>query len=323
MNRERRSLSWVVVIVLVIVVGWAIQEPVVQDFWKGLGYRPDEKVSQMEEDLELTGTGRRIFAATQPVIEGSTEFNEHCQSHNVDVTLLGCYTEGRIYVYEVTVEELKSSNMVTTAHELLHAVWERMSAWEKTEVEGWLDTVYQERKEWFDEELETYANEDRTEEIYTRAATKLKDLPEGLEKHYAKFFQNRGKIVEAYVAYETPFEELQKELEQLMAEIVRVKTEVERERQEYLNGVDNLDAKISQFNSCANTAGCFTSESEFERRRNALLSERNALEAARESLNQKITENNQRIEQYRERQKALGRLNDAMNSNIELIEAIE
>lgn len=323
MNKERRTWGWVLVIVLVIAVGWAIREPAVQDFWKGLSYHPDEKVAQMEADLQLTGTGRRIFAATRPVIEGSSEFNEHCQSHNVDVTLLGCYTEGRVYVYEVTEDELRSSNIVTTAHELLHAVWERMGAWERSEVEKWLEMLYQEKKEWFDEELKSYGDDERLEEVYTRAATKLADLPEQLEQHYAKFFENRGKIVEAYRTYEAPFLRLQAELDQLLAEIMKVKAEVEEERKTYLTGVERLDGQIDEFNRCANTAGCFTSESEFSRRRQSLLSERTALESMRERLNGKITENNGRIEQYRMRQQTLGRLNDAMNSNIELVEVVE
>ena len=96
------------------------------------------------------------------------------------------------------------------------------------------------------------------------------------------------------------------------------KAEVEEERKTYLAGVERLDGQIDEFNRCANTAGCFTSESEFSRRRQSLLSERTALESMRERLNGKITENNGRIEQYRMRQQTLGRLNDAMNSNIEL-----
>lgn len=51
-----------------------------------------------------------------------------------------------------------------------------------------------------------------------------------------------------------------------------------------------------------------------------MVAETGALDGLREELNKEIEENNRRIDQYRELQAGLGRLNDAVNSNIELIE---
>lgn len=308
---------WIAIVVVVIISGWVMRQPMVWDFWMGLGYEPSAQAEEIRDDLELTDKGKRIFAATRPEIEASGDFNEHCDSHDADVSLLGCYTEGKIYVYEITTEQLVAANKVTMAHELLHAVWERMGKWERTEVEGMLEEVYVQEQEWFDEELEPYAEEERLEEIYTRAATKLMNLPEELEEHYTKIFRNRKKIVEFYQEYEAPFVKLREEIEELEEKIEEVKLEIEQGKAEYLAEMEGLDARIDQFNTCADTAGCFSSQAEFTRRRNALVTEREGLEKMREELNTKITENNQRIIEYREKQTALGVLGDAMNSNIE------
>lgn len=300
-----------------------LQQTWIFDWYKGLSYEPSDRVAQIEADLELTAVGRRIFAATHPTVEGSSQFNQHCESHDAEVSLLGCYTDGQIYIYEITLEQLKSANIVTAAHELLHANWERMSTRERQEVSVWLQQVYDEKREWFDDELEVYDNQNYLEEVYARAGTKLADLPSELEAHYAKLFQNRARIVQFYEDYEAPFLNLQTELTNLASEINEANQQIEEERTNYLQKLAQLEAKIEQFNSCAERAGCFTSEKDFNTRRSTLMAERSQLETVRANLNEKIMQNNERIKDYQSRQQALGELNNAMNSNIELIDIIE
>lgn len=174
----------------------------------------------------------------------------------------------------------------------------------------------------FDDELEIYDDADRIEEMYTRAGTKLAELPAELEQHYAKYFRNRAVIVQFYQDYEAPFLVLQLEMEELAEQINVIGEQIEAERKTYMQDLEDLDARIDKFNTCAETAGCFTTEAEFARQRQALLAERTNLENVRADLNAKIAENNQRIQDYRERQLQLGELNDAMNSNIELMETV-
>lgn len=318
-----QKYAWVGVVILCLAIYAILQLPWLMDTLKGWGYEPDANVAAIETDLELTAAGRRIFAATRPTVEGSQEFNEHCDSHDAEISLLGCYTDGRIYIYEIKLAQLAPANKVTAAHELLHAVWERMSERERRQVSEWLDQVYDEQREWFEDELEVYNDEDRREEIYARAGTKLVDLPEELEKHYAEYFQNRAAIVQFYQDYEAPFLALQSEMEELAEQIRVVNEEIEAERETYLQDLEWLDKRIDQFNACAETAGCFDNQAEFTRQRQALLAEQAHLENVRTELNKKIAQNNQRIQDYRERQVELGELNDAMNSNIELMETIK
>lgn len=311
--------QWWLIIVIVLGLVALIDQTMVWDIWQGLSYNPDETVQEIEQDLELTGTGKRVFKATRPVVEGAEEFNKHCGEHTSDVSVLGCYVEGRIYVYEITDEQLALANKVTAAHELLHARWERMSEKEREEVKSWLAEVKEQNAEWLEDELETYGEDEQIEEIYTRAGTKLADLPEGLEKHYAEYFKNRARIVEMYQIYEAPFKKLQAEIERLYTEIEDARVKIEQEKAEYEQDVDALDARIDQFNGCAETVNCFT-QAEFDRQRAGLIAQRDQLEERRTALNQKIDENNARIDDYLKQQEALGGLYNLMDSNIERIE---
>lgn len=314
---------WIGLMVVILAGAWLVEEPFVQDTLSGWGYEPEGITAEIEDDLELTAKGKRIFRATRPIVERTADFNDHCDSHDESTMVLGCYDGEHIYIYEVKQEQLVAANNVTAAHELLHAAWARMKDGEKAQVKTWLDEVYQTHQEWFDQkELASYDEDQRVEEIYTRAGTKLKELPEDLEKHYAQYFQNRGRIVEFYEAYKAPFEKLRAELETLDAKIDQVKVEIDQERASYRAKLEALNARIDRFNGCANTAGCFQSDAEFERQRSALTSAQATLEEERAALNQKINENNARIEEYRTHNKELGDLNDAMNSNVEIEEEV-
>lgn len=144
-----QKYAWVGVAMLCLAVYAVLQSSWLLDTLKGIGYEPDATVAAIEADLELTDTGRRIFAATRPTVEGSEEFNEHCDSHDAEVSLLGCYADGRIYIYEIALAQLAPANKVTAAHELLHAAWERMGASERRQVSEWLQQLYAEQREWF------------------------------------------------------------------------------------------------------------------------------------------------------------------------------
>ncbi len=330
MNKEvkrRRGLSanvaWLLVAMVIAVTMWAVQEPAVQDFWAGLGYEASDEVAQLQDELRLTKTGKRIFAATQPSVEESAGFNEHCRNeYDLDVALLGCYVDGKIYVYRITDEQLIDVNKVTLAHELLHAHWERMSDKEREKVQKLLKEVYKENQSWLEEELETYDEAAKLEEIYTRVGTKMAELPEELEAHYAEIFEERGRIVQFYQNYEAPFVALNAEMESLREQIEAVWREVAVEREEYREAIDELNARIGEFNECAETAGCFNSKREFNQGRASLEAETRNLEKRRDELNQRITKNNERVYQYQEKQKRFGDLNRAINSRVEAMDGV-
>ncbi len=296
-----------------------VQSRPVQDWWRAARYAEPERVAEIRKDLELTDKGERIFLATQPAVEEAESFNEHCNSHRKDVSLLGCYTNDKMYIYQVDHEELKDSNKVTAAHELLHAVWARMNDVEREETEKWLRIIQRQDLDWVEEELSLYNEEERLEELYTRVGTKLREIPDELEEHYREYFTDRMRIVEFYEAYQAPFEKLKKTNEELKAKIDKLGTEIEQNRAEYNQRLENLQVGVQEFNACAETEGCFASLEEFNKRKASLRQEESELNVWREKVNQQIDENNNLVHEYNTNQLALGELNNALNSNMEMI----
>lgn len=316
-GRTRELIAIVVATVLIVAACGILRSTLVQDWWRGWLYEEPENVSILREELELTGKGERIFKASHPMLvsEPST-FNFYCGEHEDDVYLSGCYTQGKIYVYEVAREELKDSNKVTAAHELLHAAWLRMGERERYAVEEMLAEVKATNAEWVEEETKLYYETERLEELYVRAGTKLKELPVELEEHYAKYFKNRQQIVEFYENYQTPFRELQAKGQEIKRELDELQESLKIGRKDYQERVDWLEQEIDEFNQCADTAGCFSSRESFEQERAELASEQASLEALRTELNEQIERNNALINEYKKSQEDLGALNASMNSNM-------
>lgn len=286
-----------------------------RDLAYNITFKESEKVATLRESLELTGQAKWVFAATRPAVEEKDDFNQHCQNDNREIALLGCLSGGKIYVYEVTDTELQDSNKVTLAHELLHAVWARMSNAKKRQIEPLLSEVLAENKGWFETELESYAEENYLEEVWTRAGTKLANLPDKLEQIYAKYFKNRQKIVGFYQNYEKPFLELEAKTNELLADVMKSLTEIESLKAAYLMENDALEAEIESFNQCAMLEGCFSNDSEFNQKRTVLLEKRATLDLKRDEINAKVDENNAKVKQIEEYQMTLGKMSDILNSH--------
>lgn len=319
-NKGWRRAGWFALIlttvISVAVVAAVLNREWLYDFYRGTTYEPSTEMARIRNDLQLTDKGIFLFNAAQPELNESEAFNDHCQSGTeMQVAILGCYTEGNIYVYNVTEKELNGIRELTTAHELLHAVYARMSEQEKLSLQSLLDTVYQKNTATLKEELDTYTEAEKYEELYVRSGTEIADLPEALEDHYAEIFKNQDKIVGFYDSYIAIFREIRAEMESLKAEMESLSVQIDSLTAEYEQRVANLNANITSFNACANVAGCFTSESEFYYQRNTLIAEQEALENTYNTINQLVINYNTLVNQYNEDVTRSEKLNQKINSN--------
>ena len=180
---------------LVLTLLFLLNHTAIIDWFKGLGYHPTPAMSQVKSSLDLTTDGERIWNATRALLASREDFNESCESHDEAVSVLGCYTNDRVYVYNVEDESLPGIRESTSAHEFLHAVWSRLTGLEKSELVPLLESTYKNHPE-MKETVESYPEEERIGELYVRLATQVKDLPEALEVHYAKYFKDQDRVVE-------------------------------------------------------------------------------------------------------------------------------
>ncbi|MBR3263968.1 hypothetical protein IKF94_01905 [Candidatus Saccharibacteria bacterium] len=290
---------------------------VIIDWFAGLSYSATAEVSAIEQSIDLNDSGRLIFRATKPVLSSRDEFNDSCDSHNTDVSVLGCYTKNRIYVYDVDTAELSGVKESTMAHELLHAVWDRLSTSDKDALTNKLLAVYNDEKyhALLSEDLETYAESERIDELHSRIGTEIANLPADLESHYAKYFKDQDRIVSYYDSYITPFRTLSEHLEALSVELESLKATIEQKTSDYYASAESLSAEIDEFNNCANTPNCFATDYAFYVRRNELSAIRDTLEAEYESISSLINQYNNLVKEYNENIVRGRTLESMINSN--------
>ena len=289
----------------------------IEDYIKGLRYQPTTAMAEIQSSLGLTSTGERIFRASYPTLESRDEFNRDCESFDAEVSVLGCYASHKIYVYNIEEPELAGIRESTTAHELLHAVWERLSGIDKNRLVPLLEDVYRTNESSLKDTLDGYAESERLDELYVRAATQIAALPSELETHYATYFTDRAQLVKFYTSYITPFEELSRNIDTLSDELELLRTDIDTRTATYESRSDAFNRAVDEFNRCAETAGCFASDYAFTSRRRELVAEQGALDSLYDELNSLIDSYNTKVDEYNSNVLRSNDLQNVINSNAE------
>ena len=290
----------------------------VHDFIRSLAFNPTPEISAIQEKLQLTETGEALFKATNPSIDGNKDFNEFCQSYDQSVTILGCYAGGDIHVYDIKSEDLNGIIEATVAHEMLHAAWARLSDAEREAISKDLTAVFDANQDKLSI-VTDYAADAKFDELFARVGTEIANIPESLEKVYARYFKDRKGIVALYEQYHIVFDALSAEIEVLSADIDELKKQIEIDTAEYKRRASVFATEVSSFNDCANRAGCF-SQYEFDNRRAELVAERESLDAKYNEILSAVEQCNSKIDQYNNNVLRTNEYSEIINSNIERVE---
>ena len=248
---------------LVAALAWGlINREWIVDYARGVSYQPTSEMSAIRDKLKLTDKGEFLFNATQPVLNGRETFNNICRTAtDTEVAVLGCYTGGNIYIYNIVSDELKGIRELTTAHELLHAVWARMSDDERVALTEPLTRVFEANQDLLGKELDTYDIKEKQEELYVRAGTEVANLPDILEKHYGEVFSDQDLVVDFYNSYIKTFREIETEMDNLKAEMDTLSAEIDSLKVEFeraptwalyyrINAlVDEYNARVEKYNA--------------------------------------------------------------------------
>ena len=309
------GLSLVGVVLVAIAAFVILNFGPLKDQYLAATYQPSAEISQIENELQLTDQGTKLFRASQPSLEDQADFNAHCDSHNAEVSVLGCYANSRIYLYRAQQTELKGVQEATAAHELLHAVWARMSNDEHERVGALLKDYYAQHQEQFGEEMKLYDETQRLDELHSRVGTEGRNLLKELDEHYAQYFQNQKRIVGFYDAYNNRFKGLKHEANQLLIEIKDLENTINNQTIDYKTRTEALSGQIKEFNTCAQTPDCFTSQSAFNAKRNELLTEQKALEELYNQINHETAVYNEKVAAYNANIFHTQTLQNSINSN--------
>lgn len=284
--RRRFGLVALAIVVLAIVLAVADRQGI-YDWVRLHDYTPDAAISQLAADDTMTPYAQRVFYVNHPQLDNKASFAPQCPSGTEQSVVLGCYhpSQDGIWILAVSDSRLKGIEQVTSAHETLHALYGRLSAAKRQQVDTWLINYYHHGltdptiKQQIAEYQKTEPH-DVVNEMHSVFGTEAANLPAALENYYRQYFTDRQALVGDYHYYE-------KALSQRVTEI---------------NHDDSqLQALKAQINSGQN--GLAAAAAALDRRQAALDSERaadpGAYNAAVPSYNAQVAAYNSQLEAVR------------------------
>lgn len=321
-DKKRRILPAVVssLFALLMVAGgiWLFtHRQYVQDLVDVWRYQPSSEVAALGSAITLTPKGEFIFYASHPEINEADDFNANCPQREVNNPILGCYDGRFIYVYNVAEIDLAGIQEVTAAHELLHAVWLRMSTADRERVGQLLTQAYNEMTDTsFRERMAYYERNEPGQlvnELHSIIGTEYATLSPELEAHYAQYMDDRSRVVAYHQQYASVFASLQAQVSTLYTQLTTLGKSIDAERSAYVSQSAQLTTDIESFNTRA-SQGAFSTQAQFYSERSALLQRSATLEAQRQSLNSEIAVYNQTYQEYQNVAGRIQQLNSSINS---------
>ena len=307
-------------IVALVVSGMMFRQEI-SDHIAGMNFDMSQRVSELTTDLELTESGRRIFLATHPTVDGSQHFNEQCADvdHSEQGHVLGCYTSDRIHLYDVTDERVSGVVEITAAHELLHAAFHRLGEGDRSLLAARLRDVYDELAPTHTalrERMSVYehlSDSAFANELHSVLGTEVRDLPEWLEEHYAQWFANRSALIDDFETYLTVFNDLQSQVDALQTEMAALREDVEQRKTTYVEAVEAFNADASAYTARIENDDYRDDPERLRRDADALQQRRAAIDAELAALQSDVD----RYNELRDELEALGELSAELDEHLD------
>ena len=220
-----RAIPLVLALALLAGTIWAVyNQQAIIDRFVVASYQPTQEVNDIVDNIQLTDDGKFYFFAAQPEINNREQFRDNCSNRDKESIILGCYVSPQhIFIFDIDDDRLTGVKEVTSAHEMLHVAYDRLSSSEKQRVNGLLE---EELAKITDEKLQQRLSVyERTEpgekfnELHSIIGTEILSLSPELESYYSKYFINRKAVAEMAVQYERLFRELQQQQDGLGLEL--------------------------------------------------------------------------------------------------------
>lgn len=309
---------WLVALICVVLAGWLfLSRQTIIDTVRYWQYTPSSSIKQLVKNTGMTDAAKFYFYASQPELIQSSSFNAKCERREADSPILGCYNAHQIVIYGVTNAKLNGIEEVTAAHELLHAVFERMSASEIAALTPEIRSAYERVKTpELAERMKYYQKNEPGEdinELHSILGTEFANLGSKLEAHYAKYFSNREKLVAYNQKVQKVFTSLQADAKSIANQIDTLADDINASIKSYNSQTTALSSEITAFNARAKQTDGFKTQAEFRAARAALMAKVSELNAQRSSIEAKIAKYNS----LRSQLEAVAAESDALNRSID------
>lgn len=211
-------------VLILVAAGWVVlNAQYMFDQLRVWQYQPSAAVASIYNRSGLSNKGQFYFYSSSPVVDSAATFDINCQKQEAKSAILGCYSLGRIYIREITNNQLDGIEEVTAAHETLHVIWERMSDSDKKSTGALLEAEYQKLNNPALKERMAYY--DRNEpgehfnELHSILGTEVSDVGGALEAHYGQYFTDRSKVIALHGGYQQVFDSVQTQADTLLVEL--------------------------------------------------------------------------------------------------------
>lgn len=324
--KPKRHISiWIISAVLVLILGFGflLFGQRIADYFAGRDYEPTPELAKVIEKLHLTEDADLVLRAVHPVQQNAEDFNKNCPSGDEEMSTLGCFSPSasQIFIYQIDAEELDGIKESVLAHELLHAIYQRLNNFDRSTVHEALKDYYDAHRDEFEDYLSSYSEKLFYTELHSIVGQRVKgsDLPETLRNHYAKYFKNQDEIAGYYKKYRSVLETLEKNINALHDEVEKIRTGINERRAEYDQKLASYEKLSADFQK-RSSEGAYSSYSEMMRAYDVVKDTYEKLEAERKILNKDIDALNEKINQlndYVDRNRALSK---AMDSHVKVEE---
>lgn len=312
-------------------VGWAVANPrMVSDALTVWRFEPTAEVAGLAQRADFSERGAFLFEASMPELVAAERFDLLCSRDEPGIGVLGCYTfaESRIYLFDITNDELADLEVVVAAHEMLHAAWDRLSLEQQAELVEPLEAAFAALGPEHElvERIAAYEQADprsRIPELYAILGTEISELSPELDAHYSEYFADRQTVVSLWSGVNAIFIALDQQLTELSADLERLSDEIDEEQSKAEREAAELEADITAFNERAERPGGYTSQSAFERDRDALLARQQSLNDDIDATNAKVDDYNALVAEFNELNEQAAALDRDLNIDVELREPTE
>ncbi len=257
MRSRRGAINLILTVCLVavpIVVFWQRQS--IYDWYKLRGYSPAAAIVNLASADTMTDKSRRIFYVNHPQLVGdSSSFRQDC-SVTEQTIVLGCYhpSQQGIFVYDVQDPRLSGIEEVTSAHEMLHAVYDRLSTSDKNNVNKMLNDYYQTglHDQRILDTMDAYKKtepKDVVNEMHSIFGTEIAQLPPALENYYKQYFQKRAAVVAESQKYEGEFTSRSTKAAQYEAQLNTLKQKIQTEETDLKTQLAKIEADQARLDS--------------------------------------------------------------------------
>ena len=264
----------------------------IHDWYALRNYQPSERVAAYASSTTMTDEGKRIFYISDPEVDEKETFNSNCPFPEYTY-VLGCYDEKRVFILNVDEPSLKNVEDVTAAHEMLHAVYKRLSKneTERIRIDALLESQLNKITETdFLDTVKQYREADASvvnNELHSLIATEISDISPELEEYYSRYFRNRLSIVSMHREYSQVFKDIEQQANSLYVEINNLQATINQQESslaEINSELSTINSQLDSYSSTENIASY-----------NSLIPRQNQLVR---SYNNMLTGYNQNIDSY-------------------------